>query len=121
MNETMLPEMFYAAALAAYYCSTDEGWEKFTGWAREEGILLDGEEMSRDLMRTSSSGIKLITRQVEIELLAARLSGVLPDENLYAYEHVAGSCCMPRHEYGSLLPPGEYRGTPRRQGNHRRA
>lgn len=81
MNDKILPEMFCAAALAAYYCSTDKGWEEFISWARAEGILRDGEEMSRDLMRASSSTIKLITRQVEIELLTARLSEVLPGGN----------------------------------------
>jgi hypothetical protein len=64
---TDLPDLFYAAALAAYYCSTDEGWGNFTAWARREGILGDGEDMPQELMR-------------EIEVLSARLAQVLNGE-----------------------------------------
>lgn len=73
--------MFYAAALAAYYCSTDDGWDNFITWAKGEGILQPGEEMSRELMHASCAGVRLICRQVEIELLDARLSQVLSDES----------------------------------------
>ena len=73
----LYPEMFNAAALASYYCSTDEGWGHLVTWCRAEGILEPGEEMSQELMKASSAGIRLIVRQVEVELIAARIKDAL--------------------------------------------
>lgn len=77
----MNPEIFYAAGLAADYCSTDEGWENFTDWARREGILGDIEELSREIMEESLAGIKLIVRQLEIDIFQARLNEALQHES----------------------------------------
>lgn len=65
-------EMLCAAGLAAAYCSTEDGWLNLNEWAREKGILEDGEYMSRALMAQSSKAINVMVRQVEIELLRAR-------------------------------------------------
>lgn len=73
----LYPEMFNAAALASYYCSTDEGWDNFITWAKREEILEEGETMPRDVMTAASAGIRLIVRQVEIELIKARIEDVL--------------------------------------------
>ena len=76
----MNPEIFYAAGLAADYCSTDEGWENFTDWARREGILGNIEELSRDIMEESLHAIKLIVRQLEVDMFQVRLSEALQHE-----------------------------------------
>lgn len=73
MTEELLPEMLSAAALAAYFCSTEDGWEKMEEWARREGIVLQDEKMSREVMKASSHGIKILIKQVEIELFKARI------------------------------------------------
>lgn len=76
----MNPEIFYAAGLAADYCSTDEGWANFLDWARREDILGDIEELSREVMEESLGAIRLIVRQLEIDLFQQRLSGALQHE-----------------------------------------
>lgn len=76
----MNPEIFYAAGLAADYCSTDEGWANFTDWARREGILGNIEELSRDIMEESLHAIKLIVRQLEVDMFQVRLSEALQHE-----------------------------------------
>jgi hypothetical protein len=75
------PEIFYAAGLAADYCSTDEGWENFVNWARREGILGGVEELSREIMEESLSAIKFIVRQLEIDFFQARLNEALQHES----------------------------------------
>jgi hypothetical protein len=75
------PEIFYAAGLAADYCSTDEGWENFRNWARTEGILGDIEELSREVMEESLFAIRLIVRQLEIDRFQERLSEALQHES----------------------------------------
>lgn len=77
----MNPEIFYAAGLAADYCSTEEGWENFTSWARREGILEDIEALDREIMEESLSAIKLIVRQLEIDIFQARLNEALQHES----------------------------------------
>jgi hypothetical protein len=69
MNDDQLPEMLYAAGLAAAYCAAD-GWDGLESWARREGFLLEGERMPRELMRHASAAIDAIVRQAEAELLA---------------------------------------------------
>lgn len=95
----MNPEIFYAAGLAADYCSTEEGWQNFLDWARREGILEGIEELDRGVMEESLSAIKLIVRQLEIDLFQERLSKALQHGNLYNSRRVARYGCVPRHEY----------------------
>lgn len=75
-------EMLCAAALAAAYTAQPQAWEDFTSWAREKGILAEGEMMSRERMLSASKIINIIIRQIEIELLSARLSEALGNEDL---------------------------------------
>ena len=74
-------EAFYAAGLAADYCSTGEGWENFTGWARKEGILGDSEELPREVMNEALHAIRMLVREAEIELFQARLREALKNES----------------------------------------
>lgn len=77
----MNPEIFYAAGLAADYCATDEGWENFTEWARREGILDDIEALDRGVMTEALFAIRLIVRELEIDLFQERLSKALQHGN----------------------------------------
>jgi hypothetical protein len=74
--------MLCAAALAAAYVSQPSVWEDFTAWAQEKGILEEGAVMSRAQMSGASRIINFIIRQIEIELLSARLSEALDKKDL---------------------------------------
>jgi hypothetical protein len=72
--DELFPEMLAGAALAARFAAEEGVWEQFITWCRDNGILLDGEVMSRALMLRSSRVISEVRKQIEIELLAARIS-----------------------------------------------
>lgn len=69
MPDDVFQELFAGAALAARYVAEPEAWEQFVWWCRQHGYLLDGEEMSRELMMQSSKSMWLLRREIEIQLL----------------------------------------------------
>lgn len=104
----LFPEKLSAAGVAAKYCSEPEVWAGFESWMRRSGYLDQGAEVDREFMLQASFAIRQVIRQIEIELVSARLT--LAFENIVLqFPHVAGSGSMRRNEYRPFLPPREHR------------
>jgi len=71
LDSELFPEMLNAIGLATFCCA--DNWDVFVGWARKNGYLEEGEELDREIMRRASRVLPPLIRQIEIEMIAARL------------------------------------------------
>jgi hypothetical protein len=74
VTEDIFPELLAGAALAARFTADESVWEQFTQWCRDNGCLHPEEKMSRTRMLRASKTIFSVGRQIEIELLAEKVS-----------------------------------------------
>lgn len=82
MAEDVFPELLAGAGLAARFVAEPYIWDQFVEWCLDEGLLLPDEPpMSRELMLRSSLAMKSVIRQIEIQLLSAKISASLHDLN----------------------------------------
>lgn len=70
----LFPEKLSAAGVAATYCAEPEVWTAFEAWMRRNGYLDKGAEVDREFMLEASFAIRQVIRQIEIELVSARLT-----------------------------------------------
>lgn len=76
-DEELFPKVLAAAALAAWYVSEPHVWDDFIEWCKYKEILKPDEDLEREVMRLSSRQIREIIREVEIQLLAAKIGASL--------------------------------------------
>ncbi len=60
-----------AIGLATFCCA--DKWDVFVGWARDNGYLQEGEELDRKVMQAAARMLPPLLRQIEVEMIAARL------------------------------------------------